>query len=303
MTSKKKKLSGHSLPTRPSAVQTVLTSVESNSEKQANISPLTPQSSTGSASLETDETQSIVEPSSPSDTQQPWLSIFPQNVAAPMLTTALSPPGTRFESTLQLAYCNKLLRMYLSPSKIAPDVSLDYSQRALIDSYIQDEEGRNKISWLTIRVVEIFVAGSFRSLNTISEVVLLGPSLDQAYYRKLLDHMTAEVESTELLDMIQGLTQLVECAAPFYLLPGDLTRILAILRTRLQSTHQQTTMHHYYLILALSRLLDVVVEGKIQDPNRIVDYEPLSALLIALSKNPDPYLKHQATYALQGLLH
>ncbi|KAF9083925.1 hypothetical protein BGX23_010999, partial [Mortierella sp. AD031] len=81
-------------------------------------------------------------PKTPAVMQQPWLSIFPQNVTAPTFSTALPPPGTRFDSTAQLAYCNNLLRKYLSPASAAETVmdSLDASQIAVIKPYAQDEE-------------------------------------------------------------------------------------------------------------------------------------------------------------------
>ncbi|KAG0288387.1 hypothetical protein BGZ97_006832 [Linnemannia gamsii] len=136
-------------------------------------------------------------------------------------------------------------------------------------------------------------------------MVLLGPFLTQEYYRKLLNCFIGEFEEAKLLDidLLQGLVQLVQCAGHEYLQPDDLVRILVVLRTRLQDTHQQTTNHPCYLTLALSRLLDVMVDGKVQDLSRIVDHEPLSSLLDQLMESSNPYLKHLASYAHQGLLH
>ncbi|KAF9080045.1 hypothetical protein BGX29_005671, partial [Mortierella sp. GBA35] len=68
---------------------------------------------------------------SPPPNQKPWLTMFPQNVAAPAFSVALPPPGTRFEDTAQLAYCNTLLRKSLSPAMTTETTqeSLDSSQR------------------------------------------------------------------------------------------------------------------------------------------------------------------------------
>lgn len=174
-----------------------------------------------------------------------------------------------------------------------------------MDAILQDKDGRAQIRWLATRVVEEFAADSLKTSNKVAEVILLGSSLSQEAYRKLLNCFITEFETASLLyiDLLQGFVQLVQCAQPDYLLPDDFARILVVLRARLQETHQQSTMHPYYLTLALSCFLDVMVEGKVQEPNRVVDREPISALLGQLVKNSDPYLKHQATYALQALLH
>ncbi|KAF9910640.1 hypothetical protein EC991_005946 [Linnemannia zychae] len=124
------------------------------------------------------------------------------------------------------------------------------------------------------------------------------------YYRKLLNCVITEVETASLLDLtlVQGLVQLVESASSDYLEPDAFFRILIVLSTRLQSTRKQPTKHQYYLIWALSRMLDVMVEGKVKDLQR-VDQEPLLALFNQMKASEDPFLKHQATYAFQGLMH
>ena len=235
------------------------------------------------------------------------LSSFPQNVAAPSLHVALPPPGTRLATTAQLAHCNQLLRTHLSPSSATASITggQDQSQRASVDALLHNVEEQQKICELVTRVVEEFVMDGLKTVEEIAEVVLLGPTLAQGYYRKLLNCFIEEFEAAKLfdIDLLQGLVRLVQCAGPDYLQPDDLVRMLVVLRTRLQVTHQQTAKHSYYLTLALSRLLDVMVEGKVQDLSRVVDHEPLSALLGQLMESSDPYLKHQACYAHQGLLH
>ncbi|KAK3843187.1 MAG: hypothetical protein J3R72DRAFT_420423 [Linnemannia gamsii] len=234
-------------------------------------------------------------------------SIFPHNVPAPSLQVPLPAPGARLETTLQLAYCNQLLRTNLSLSSATTSITVgqDPSQQASVDTLLRNMEEQQKIRELAIRVVEEFVTDGLKNAEEIAEVVLLGPFLTQEYYRKLLSCFIGEFEAAKLLDidLLQGLVQLVQCAGPEYLQPDDLVRILVVLRTRLQDTHQQTAKHPYYLTHALSCLLDVMVEGKVQDLSRIVDHEPLSALLAQLMESSDPYLKHQAGYAHQGLLH
>lgn len=246
-------------------------------------------------------------PTSPPAASQPWLSIFSQNTSAPSPLVSLPLAGTRLETTVQLAYCNHLLRTQLSPSSAAASIapSLDHAQQASIDTILQNTEEQSHIHWLTTRVVEEFAADSFKTSEKIAEVILLGPFLGQEHHRKLLNCLITEFESAMLLDinLLQGIVQLVQFARPGYLVPDDLVRILVVLRTRLQDTHQQSTKNPYYLTLALSRLLDVMVEGEIQDLRRVVDQEPLLRLLGQLLSSEDLYLKHQAAYALQALLH
>ncbi|KAK3839829.1 MAG: hypothetical protein J3R72DRAFT_422785 [Linnemannia gamsii] len=234
-------------------------------------------------------------------------NIFLHNVDVPTLQVPLPPPDSRVETTMQLAYCNQLLRTYSSASSAVASITigLDPFQQASINALLQNKEEQSKIRKLGIQVVEEFLADSLKSSEKIAEVVLLGPFLNQEYYRKLLTCFVVELEATKLLDtgLLLGLVQLVECAENDYLQPDDLVRILVVLRARLQDTHQQATKHPYYLTLALSCILDVMVEGKVQDLSRIVDHAPLSALLSQLMESSDPNLRHQACYAHQGLLH
>ncbi|KAG0276073.1 hypothetical protein BGZ97_010171, partial [Linnemannia gamsii] len=240
-------------------------------------------------------------------TQHTWPSFFPQNICISSLSIALPAQGAPFETTAQLVFANNLLRTCLSPTSAAANatVSLDPSQLVWADALRQDQELRDRIRWLTARIVEEFAADSLKSSAAVAEVVLLGPYLDKEYHHKLLNCLITEFEAARLLDidLLQAIVQLVQCAGPDYLLHDDLVRILGILRTRLENTHQQSPEHPYYITLALSRLLDVMVEGKVKDLKRAADHEPLAAILDQLTNNPDPYLKHQAAYAMQGLLH
>ncbi|KAF9909809.1 hypothetical protein EC991_007980 [Linnemannia zychae] len=278
----------------------------SNNSTSKDLSTLASVSSHSSCTPAASATE-VALSTSPSTASHPWLCIFPQNLAAPSPLVALPSQGSRIETTVQLAYCNHLLRSQLSPSSAALSITpcMNSSQKALVDTVLQNPEEQNRIHWLTARVVEEFATDGFKTSEKIAEVILLGSYLSQEQHRKLLNCLIAEFESAKLLviELLQGIVQLIQCAGSDYLLPDDLVRILVVLRTRLQDTHQQSAKYPYYLTLALSRLLDVMVEGKVQDLRRVVDQEPLLVLLGQLSSNEDPFLKHQATYALQALLH
>ncbi|OAQ31114.1 WD40 repeat-like protein [Linnemannia elongata AG-77] len=237
-----------------------------------------------------------------------WKPIFINNIAAPSIAVALPQSDSHFETTTQLAYVNNLIRTHLSTASI--DVNrnvgacLDPPQQALVDAILQDEDRQDHIRWLMAMIVEEFAARSVRTSAMLSEVILLGPSLNQEYHRKLLNILIIELETTTSLevDILQAISQLVQCAEPDYLLPGDLGSILALLCKHLQEPHQQSNISTYYMLLALSHVLDAMVEGKVQDPSHIVHYEPLTVVLDLLMGSPDPNLKYQAAYALQCLL-
>jgi WD40 repeat protein len=259
--------------------------------------------------------QSTISESTSNLTGQPSLSqaalkplwVFSQNVAEPSPIYRLPQPGARLV-TPQLVYCNHLLRTCQSPSSTSSIIStLNSAQQASVNAILQDKEERTRIRWLTTRVVEEFMASSVKSPSQIAEVIRLGPFLDQEYHRQLLNCLVLQLETPTLFntDILQGLVELVECAQTDYLLPGAFVRILALLLNRLQNSHSpsQSTNHPYNLICALSRLLDVAVEGKIKGLQRIMNPGPLLAFLGHLTKNSDPFLRYQAAYALQAIMH
>ncbi|KAF9117490.1 hypothetical protein BGW39_002126, partial [Mortierella sp. 14UC] len=227
-----------------------------------------------------------------------------------------------FESTAQLALCSHLLRRHFATSMSTTTTAtattafattvaaatikpLDPGELDLIQPFIDDHEMRDYIFWMTQKVVEVFVNENLRSKETLAEVLRFGPCLDESSYRKLLNCLIAEFQGMALLDteLLQAMVQMVECAGPGYLVADDLVKILDVLRTHLQDTRKQSFDHTYHAAQALSRLLDMMVEGNVHEVSRVKQYEPLAALLRQLAESPDVYLKHQATYALQGLLH
>ncbi|KAF9142516.1 hypothetical protein BG015_000801 [Linnemannia schmuckeri] len=53
--------------------------------------------------------------------------------------------------------------------------------------------------------------------------------------------------------------------------------------------------------MAVSRVLDVMADHKVQDLDRILEHEPLSVVLSGLEDSSDPYLMYQTCYAFQAL--
>lgn len=93
---------------------------------------------------------------------------------------------------------------------------------------------------------------SLKSSVKISEVVLLAPSLDQEYYRKLLNCLIADFEVANLqeIDLFEGLDQVIQPAGPDNLYPDDLIKVLRTLRTHFQDIHKQSPKHLHHLIVA-----------------------------------------------------
>ncbi|KAG0054696.1 hypothetical protein BGZ89_002569, partial [Linnemannia elongata] len=200
-------------------------------------------------------------------------------------------PGDHIESLVQLVYCLTLLHL---SSKFASGTDSDLAKKELawLELIKKDPMEADRLRWLATRVVEQFVADANKDTTKIAEIVALGPVLEKEPYRKLLATFIKEFDDARILDvdMLQGLVQLVQDASPGYLVSDDLVKILGILRDRLESTHYQSTEYPHHLTQAVSRILDVMADHKVQDLNRVLEHEPLSAVLSGLKDSSDPYL-------------
>ncbi|KAF9147881.1 hypothetical protein BG015_010415 [Linnemannia schmuckeri] len=236
------------------------------------------------------------------------LDVFPQNVNKPAVFIALPTFGDRIDNTPQLALCIGLLTRVDGATGQQEDptqafISDTGAQHAWVKAIKQDPTEQDRLRWLGARMVDEFAKDASKDSTEIKEMVLLGPVLENEHYRRLLSCTITAFEQAVLLDVVllQGLVQLVQTAPSGSLLPDDLVRILRILRVRLQDTHQQSSIHPFYLTLAVSRLLDVMAEHKVQDLDRVEEHEPLSGVLSGLKGSSDPYLVYQACYAFQAL--
>ncbi|KAG9062251.1 hypothetical protein KI688_006583 [Linnemannia hyalina] len=245
------------------------------------------------------------------------IDIFAENVPKPILKAELPSLQDRIERTDQLLYCNALLLQSESAllatttceeanddsANVLEEQGLDKTQLDWLAATKADPMQEDHIRSLVVRMVETFVSDASKNSTKIAEIVALGPILQKEDYRKLLSSIIKEFDDSPLLDvnLLQGLVQLVQAASPEYLVSDDLIRILSILRIRLQGTHQQTSEHPYHLTLAVSRVLEVMADNKVQDLDRVIEHEPLSAVLQSLKDTTDPYLLYQACYAYQAL--
>ncbi|KAF9156777.1 hypothetical protein BGX20_004190, partial [Mortierella sp. AD010] len=257
----------------------------------------------------------------PSETtlvQQSFKVIFLNNVAPPFFRVKLPEPNKRVSSTTQLAFaCHILLNretslpspMPDSPSAVEDDIEvagLKGADRLWMDAILKDPIEQDRLHWLAAQVVIQFLESNHKDAKSIAEVTLLGSILDRQDYRRVLSSLIKQLEEPLLdLELLLGLVYFLRLD---YLIDDDLVRILRVLRTRLKETHMQlgdskkpASEHIYLLAIAVSRVLDTMMEGNIKGLNRTEEHRPLLDILAGLKDSPDIYLKHQATYAWQAL--
>ncbi|KAF9133229.1 hypothetical protein BGW39_010246, partial [Mortierella sp. 14UC] len=246
--------------------------------------------------------------SSPTPDVQRLSLIFLENVPKLALRPDLPALGARVEKTEQLVYCGALILQCEKASTTpdnTPQMKPTLSEKELkwVAEMSQNPFWHEQLRWLLEAMMEEFAKDALKDSVKVAEMVLLGPVLDKETFRSLLKCNLAAFEQSTLLDIdhLQGLVQLVQSAPPAALLPDDLVRILSLLRLRLQDTHQQSSVHPFHLTLAVSRVLDVMADHKVEGLDRVVEHEPLSEILSVLKESSSPYVMYQACYAFQAL--
>ncbi|KAG0304568.1 hypothetical protein BGZ97_001423, partial [Linnemannia gamsii] len=238
----------------------------------------------------------------------PRPNIFPENMSPPVGLVSLPEIGSRIDTTPQLALClgflpkcNDTINQEKNSSQV--QWSGTPAELAWLDAMKRDPVEQERIRGLGVRMVDEFIKDASKESTDIAEMVLIGPVVDNEHFRKLLScTITAFAQAVLLdVDLLQGLVQLVQSAPSGALLPDDLVIILRALRVRLQDTHKQSSVHPFHLVLAVSRLLDVMAEHKVKDLDRVEEHEPLSGVLSGLKASSDPFLMYQACYAFQAL--
>ncbi|KAG0248201.1 hypothetical protein BGZ95_008163, partial [Linnemannia exigua] len=232
--------------------------------------------------------------------------IFPKNVNPATIRTSLPMPRARIEQTTQLVHYYQLLSIVhsSSPASDADElevIPLDEAQQELVNFLSLAEQDHR--CWIIEELVIAFIEDDFKDSTAIAEIVLLGPILERETYRSLLSCFISQFEQTKLLNvtLLAGLVQLIECASVGYLVDEDLVRIATVLFKELSLTQNSTSGHVLLLTLALGRVLDVMVAGKVKDLNRDRDHQPMLQLLDGLRASDNAYLKYQAEYAYQAL--
>ncbi|KAI8598968.1 hypothetical protein EDD21DRAFT_417247 [Dissophora ornata] len=218
--------------------------------------------------------------------QQPFKTTFFDNIAPPFFRTPLPKPNQRFNSTLQLAYGRYLLlaKKRSLPSPM-PDslgtvedeiqaMGLEETDRLWMSDISKDPTEQDRLRWLTAKVVCQFLKSNHKDEMSIAEVALLGSVLECQDHRDVLSFFIGQLEQESLLNekRLLGLMQFLQSASPGYLIDDDLVRILKALYKRLEGTYIQlgdtkkpASKHIYLLAIAVSRVLDAMVEGNVKD--------------------------------------
>ncbi|KAF9956198.1 hypothetical protein BGZ72_002950, partial [Mortierella alpina] len=228
----------------------------------------------------------------------------------PAIRTNLPKMSTSVDKTPQLVFSIRLLiKETSSDSSIvdAEERELNDDDRKNLKALREEPMALDHLRQLTTTMVANFINHAAKDSNTIAEVVLLGPILAQDAFRELLSCFISKFDTDKAIlniTALQGMVQLVQSASPGFLQDDDMVRILNILQNRLAGVHKASKDHVYQLVLAVSRLLDVMVEGKVKGLDRKRDHQPLLMVLSDLKNGEtDPFLKFQVNYALQTLLY
>ncbi|KAK3821761.1 MAG: hypothetical protein J3Q66DRAFT_367435 [Benniella sp.] len=104
------------------------------------------------------------------------------------------------------------------------------------------------------------------------------------------------------IPQLEGLAQLIQGADPAHVKAEDLVRVLEILSNGVMDTHQQTAQYMYQLTMAVSNVLDAMVDTKVVGLDREKLHDPLPSYLNEVKKKSVPFLVYQAAYAHQALL-
>ncbi|KAF9427945.1 hypothetical protein BGZ94_003775 [Podila epigama] len=226
---------------------------------------------------------------------------FDKDICPPTIEICPFPrPNCHLRDTRQLAVCLALLQTIK-----LPEDNLSQEAWRWLNSARDNTDEKNRLGSLVTSVVRTFMRDELKSSEVVAEVIPLAFILNRGDYRLLLNSFVEAVERSTLLDVdsLDGLAQLIQRAAPGSINSDDLVKILRVLHKRLQATHSESVSHRFRLLLAVSRVLDAMVDANIGDVDRINLHEPLTDLLRLSESSNDPYLCFEAAYAMQGLLN
>ncbi|KAF9907120.1 hypothetical protein EC991_011260 [Linnemannia zychae] len=225
--------------------------------------------------------------------------LFSQKADRAPVVYHLPVPGEQLETTHQLAYCLALLHETIDETRLDPD-TLKWRRNTLKNS---DELVR--METITRQVVTKFIEDHEKNATIVEEVVQLAQVLHKETSRSLLASFVDTVSNSKLLHLhsMEGLARVIQCAPSGSIDSNDLVDILQVLYTRLQTIHSLSINHLCHLLLALSRVLDVMVVAQVGDVDRVTLHGPLTALLHELESHQNPYVAFQAEYATQALLN
>ncbi|KAF9197871.1 hypothetical protein BGZ49_001514, partial [Haplosporangium sp. Z 27] len=177
--------------------------------------------------------------------------------------------GGRITSSQQLVYCLELLT---TASEELEPKEQDWVQKIKGNA---DEKGR--LDDMANDMVRIFVRDELKNYEEVEEVVWLAPHLDKQHSKKLLQILVNGINNNKLLEvsMVDGLVHMIRNARQMKFESDDLVKILDLLSSRLENTHDQSNQLIYKLTLAVSAVLDSMADNKVVGLSREQLHEPL----------------------------
>ncbi|KAG0045677.1 hypothetical protein BGZ83_009092 [Gryganskiella cystojenkinii] len=223
---------------------------------------------------------------------------FRKDVNPVLFNCQLPRSNELLQTTRQLAYCLALLQASVQDDDLPPD-TLMWRKHTLINS---DEKDR--LETLSVQIIQKFAKDTMKDAAAVVEVVQLAPVLNSDHSRFLLKTFIDTVDKSEMLHLhsVDGLAKAIQGAAPGSIDSNDLVSILRSLYKRLRPIHS-ASQHQYHLLVAVSRVLDAMVDAHIGDVDRAYLHGPLTDFLRESEANENPYLAFQAAYATQALLN
>ncbi|KAF8977197.1 hypothetical protein BGZ46_007568 [Entomortierella lignicola] len=295
------KMTMESTPSKPNVVKSRLNNVPFNNNVASSSTQ--PQAAPRSSDIRFDNT--IATASSPFDTIAISTSIeriphgiFNQNVDPPSGKYDLPEVGRSTTSTTQLVYCLQLIRHSSTSER-----KLSSNDSSWIQTKSNDQEEQERLQEITTDLIRQFAQDGLKKKAEIDEVVWLAPVLNQEDYRMLLKLLVDGIDKSKLLEsnMVEGLVRLLRNSGPREFDTDDLVQILDLLSSKLKTTHRQSIQHIYKLTLAVSAVLDNMVDNNVTGLSREQLHQPLFKYLDSLMDRPEPYLMYQAAYTFQAL--
>ncbi|GJJ71758.1 hypothetical protein EMPS_04115 [Entomortierella parvispora] len=225
------------------------------------------------------------------------LPFFRKNVDPVPYICPLPSPDEPLQTTRQLAYCLALLQPSVQEGDLPSD-ALEWRHSAL-----NSPDTKGHLETLSVQIIQSFAKDTMKDSAVIQEVVQLAPVLDSNHSRFLLKSLIDTINQSEILHLhsVEGLANVIQGAAPGSIDSSDLVVILRCLHKRLGIAH--STHHQHHLLIAVSRVLDAMVDAHIGEVDSINLHEPLTDLLRESESSQDPYLIFQDAYATQALLN
>ncbi|KAF8975678.1 hypothetical protein BGZ46_008934, partial [Entomortierella lignicola] len=187
--------------------------------------------------------------------------------------------------------------------RVLPEIELEPKEQDWILKIKENADEKERLDDMADDMVRVFAQDVLKNHEEIKEVVWLAPHLDQQHFRRLLQILLSGINDHKLLEvsMVDGLVRMIRNARQMKFESDDLVKVLDLLCSRLENTHDQSTQQIFKLTLAVSAVLDSMADNNVEGLSREQLHGPLFKYLEHLQDKPEPYLMYQAAYAFQAL--